>query len=495
MRRNLTQRAIVVALILAAAVGALAAHLVTTHQLDQSRDRKVATALNEVGDAVHSRTFYLEDVADMVGVHDDADQAEFSRYAHVRSRNDPAVVAVQWLRRSPTGKLVPPRDVGADLMLVAPTSRENAVAANAAAAPVAAPAIHSAEAEKLVGISAPVTLANGHRGFYLAVPVEARLFSGDVSKTESRSAIVGLIDAQELVAGAISDGGPDVRLNDEASLLAAVGSDPDNDASAAVPVPDRAWTVAVEGGSLSVFERALPWLIVAFGLGLALGVALILGHSARRRDAAMELAGDRSAELADSLERVEKANEDLEVARAEAERRSRVDALLGIFNRRHFSEVLGQELGVNGSGVGPAVLLLDLDNFKRINDMHGHLTGDAALQVASERISSSLRQGDCLARWGGEEFAVLAPAIDREGLSHLAERARKAVAADSMEVDGATIELTLSVGGALAADGLATPDALLGAADQALYDAKRAGRNCVRIWDTTAGVEPAGAPS
>jgi diguanylate cyclase (GGDEF)-like protein len=132
------------------------------------------------------------------------------------------------------------------------------------------------------------------------------------------------------------------------------------------------------------------------------------------------------------------------------------------------------------------VLLLDLDHFKRVNDEHGHLMGDAVLQAVTDRIASVLREEDCLARWGGEEFAVLAPDIDRDGAVALAERAREALAAAPVQAGEASIKLTLSVGAAIAGDGRRTPDALVHAADQALYEAKGAGRNCVRVWDADA---------
>jgi two-component system, cell cycle response regulator len=98
-----------------------------------------------------------------------------------------------------------------------------------------------------------------------------------------------------------------------------------------------------------------------------------------------------------------------------------------------------------------------------------------------------LRSDDCLARWGGEEFAVLAPEIDREGALTLAERARAALAEGPIEIGDVSVHLTLSVGAALAADGLETPEALVGAADKALYEAKEAGRNCVRISGADVG--------
>jgi diguanylate cyclase (GGDEF)-like protein len=128
------------------------------------------------------------------------------------------------------------------------------------------------------------------------------------------------------------------------------------------------------------------------------------------------------------------------------------------------------------------VLLLDLDHFKPVNDEYGHLIGDAVLKASAERIGSVLRGSDTLARWGGEEFAVLAPATDGEGAAQLAARAREALAEQPVRVDGIAIELTTSIGVSIASDGLSTPDALVDAADRALYEAKRAGRNCVRVY-------------
>jgi diguanylate cyclase (GGDEF)-like protein len=212
----------------------------------------------------------------------------------------------------------------------------------------------------------------------------------------------------------------------------------------------------------------LPWLILLLGSALTLTVALALTNAARRRDVALRLAQE---------------------AQAEAERLSRVDALTGIFNRRHFGEVLAAELD-RPQRAAPAVLLIDLDDFKAINDEHGHLTGDAFLVAAAERIALVLRHGDCLARWGGEEFAILAPATSEEGARELSERVRRVVAEERVEAAGVAIELTTSVGAAVASPGADTPETLVEAADRALYEAKRAGRNCVRVQSPAAPVSP-----
>lgn len=490
MSSKALQRGVVIAMILATLAGAIGAYLVSHSQFHSRRSDQVSSARAAISDAVRRRAYYLQDVADMVGVHDDADEAEFSRYAHVRGRNEGAIVAVEWDRRSPSGKLVPPKGISADPELVKAADPANAQLADAESNPTAAPVISAASLHKQVGISAPVKLANGDAGFYLAVPVVSHRFSGDVSSVESQSSVIGLVDAQQLVAEALPSSSPSaLQLRDRVTPLATIGSGLHNALQTAIAAPSRNWTLTVDGGSLTTAEKALPWLILLVGGTLTLMVAFVLNALARRRDQALALASRRSDELAASLERVERANGELERARADAERLSREDPVTGIFNRRHFGEVLARELSGVEDGGSPAVLLLDLDHFKRVNDEHGHLMGDAVLQEVTDRIASVLRSEDCLARWGGEEFAVLAPDVDRDGVTTLAERAREALADEPIRVGDVSIDLTLSVGAALAENGNRTPDALVDAADKALYEAKDAGRNCVRVE------EAGGAPS
>ena len=485
------QRGIVIAMVLATVGGALAAYFVSRNNLDSTRTDRIDTAQQRISDALRRRAYYLQDIGDMVGVHDDADYPEFSRWAHVRGRNEGAIVSVEWVRHSPSGKLVPPHDIGPHPMLVAPADPGNASLAQAVTQPAAAPPLRLASLRKQIAISQPIKLANGDAGFYMSVPVVSHRYSGEISSLESQSAIVGLIDAQQLVGEALpaSAHPTPLQLRDQVTPLATIGSGLDNAVRAAIATPGRAWTVSVAGGSLTTTEELLPWLILLIGGALTVTVALMLRTLARRRDAALELASQRSTELAASLERVERANRELERARADAVRLSREDPVTGIFNRRHLGEVLARELSDPKNAGIPAVLLLDLDHFKQVNDEHGHLMGDAVLQTVTDRIASVLRSDDCLARWGGEEFAVLAPDIDREGVLALAERAREALEEEPVRVGDVSIDLTLSVGAALAEGGNRTPDSLVHAADQALYEAKDAGRNCVRIQ------EPGGTPS
>src|SRR6185437_11823564 len=107
MGTRLVQRTIVAVMVLATLGAAAAVHVASTDGLRNRRAHRLQTVRSRVSDTVQRRTYFLEDLADMVGVHDDAAAAEFSRYAHVRGRDERAVVAVQWVRRAPDGKLVP----------------------------------------------------------------------------------------------------------------------------------------------------------------------------------------------------------------------------------------------------------------------------------------------------------------------------------------------------------------------------------------------------
>ncbi len=126
-----------------------------------------------------------------------------------------------------------------------------------------------------------------------------------------------------------------------------------------------------------------------------------------------------------------------------------------------------------------ALLLIDVDLFKTFNDRHGHHAGDLCLQQVAERLSVHLRTGDLLARFGGEEFAVLLPSVAEPEAAATGERLRASIEAQPFVVDGVSLHVTVSIGvAALGAE--RAPEALLEAADLALYAAKTAGRNQVR---------------
>lgn len=176
---------------------------------------------------------------------------------------------------------------------------------------------------------------------------------------------------------------------------------------------------------------------------------------------------DRTAELA--------------VATRELSRRAMHDDLTGLANRAAFWDRLAQRLNVaHRRGTGLAVLFLDLDDFKAVNDTLGHAAGDQLLVAVARRVSGELRAGDTAARVGGDEFVVLLDEVATgESALAVAQRIKERLLAP-YELGQHTVTATSSIGVALGSDGLLTPDALVAAADTAMYDAKRRGRGmCV----------------
>ncbi|MFM1896931.1 MAG: hypothetical protein RLZZ385_2005 [Pseudomonadota bacterium] len=163
------------------------------------------------------------------------------------------------------------------------------------------------------------------------------------------------------------------------------------------------------------------------------------------------------------------------------QRLATIDPLTNIYNRRAFINAAEKELARGDrSGRYPCLLMLDIDHFKRVNDTCGHAAGDQVLIAMTTALQEALREQDILARFGGEEFAILLPETERDGAIILAERLRAAVAALITRVGQKTLRITVSVGIAVAVEG-DTLDDLVGRADQAMYAAKEAGRNCVKI--------------
>jgi diguanylate cyclase (GGDEF)-like protein len=166
---------------------------------------------------------------------------------------------------------------------------------------------------------------------------------------------------------------------------------------------------------------------------------------------------------------------------------ARIDALTGLANRRALEEILAAEISRAQRFTHQlAVVLLDLDRFKEINDSFGHAAGDVMLRAVSRLLTSLARQGDTVARWGGEEFVVVLPETDLAGAQRFAERLRRTIEAHS--VGEMKTSASCGVATLLPEDSV---DELLGAADQALYQAKSNGRN--RTESAIRGPRPAAA--
>lgn len=168
---------------------------------------------------------------------------------------------------------------------------------------------------------------------------------------------------------------------------------------------------------------------------------------------------------------------------AQVERLATTDELTGLHNRRHFFELAKREFHrARRQGQPVSAIMLDIDRFKDVNDTHGHTVGDDVLRTVARRLKQNVREIDILGRYGGEEFVVLLPDTGRDTARQVAHRLRATV--DDQPIATARageIRVTLSAGVAEATEEISDPMALVDQADAALYAAKAAGRNCVRV--------------
>jgi len=156
-----------------------------------------------------------------------------------------------------------------------------------------------------------------------------------------------------------------------------------------------------------------------------------------------------------------------------------IDGLTQAFNKRYFLENLEKEIPrCTRHQRSLSLLMFDIDHFKKINDEHGHLTGDFVLREMSRRVRTRVRKEEVFARYGGEEFALTLPETPSDGAMKVAEDVRRLVAADPFEFEGDRIPVTISVG-VSTIDAEIAPDAFIKQADDNLYKAKRGGRNRV----------------
>ena len=181
--------------------------------------------------------------------------------------------------------------------------------------------------------------------------------------------------------------------------------------------------------------------------------------------------------------------------RAELAEEAVRDPLTGLHNRRHLDQVLAGGLDTAGSDEGLAVVTLDIDHFKAVNDRFGHAAGDTVLTAVARLLQASVRDGDTAVRLGGEEFLVLLPGADRGQALRRAEEMRRGVAAVVHAFGGERIHVTVSAGVAVRPDDGVSAGTLLEAADRALYVAKAAGRDrVVAAGDVLPGQADAPAP-
>ncbi|MGV3741869.1 MAG: diguanylate cyclase [Burkholderiaceae bacterium] len=242
-------------------------------------------------------------------------------------------------------------------------------------------------------------------------------------------------------------------------------------------LPGSEWTVHSVASMDSIDEHARMTAYIAFGSAAILVFMLMGLHQfyARGRERKKYL-----VELERTHRILEEKNRELQALNRELHFHSITDPLTGVFNRRHFMKQTEHLLSLsNRHGFPLSVLMIDVDHFKKINDRHGHPAGDAVLQATVGFIKSELRESDILARWGGEEFIVALPHAGEQEASLVAERIRINVMENTIAMGPEQIAITVSSGVAQSERGVAQIDAAIKRADQALYEAKRNGRNRV----------------
>lgn len=261
--------------------------------------------------------------------------------------------------------------------------------------------------------------------------------------------------------------------------------------------------VAMEWMGLSVPDKALIGLTheqLLQRLDPQRAAWLSAAHPQERRESGTTLEVEGPAGRVLEIKRIEISDSDEPLGRVwllyditERKRRERhltalasTDSLTGLPNRRSFMATLEHALGRAQSrpGTGCAVMMLDIDWFKQVNDTHGHPVGDAVLQELAVRLRASLRQGDTAARLGGEEFAIVLEEMAPADALNKANAIRERIAALPFSTTAGDIRVTASIGVALATGRLVASD-VLSTADQALYQAKQEGRNRVVLWRPT----------
>jgi diguanylate cyclase (GGDEF)-like protein len=213
----------------------------------------------------------------------------------------------------------------------------------------------------------------------------------------------------------------------------------------------------------------------------------LLGHRAAflvRAGRAFDTLREAEATNRTLLEALSRKNAELQLLNESLWTQATHDGLTGLYNHRYFQEALTHAMARAARLKKPlSLLMVDVDAFKRFNDVHGHQAGDAVLRRIGEILLGRVRKTDLVARYGGEEFVVLLPEADRENALKIAETLRRTIAehpfpGHETQPHGS---LTASFGVSVCPDAGTTPAALVQLADQAMYQAKRAGGNCVRL--------------
>ncbi|RZJ10074.1 MAG: GGDEF domain-containing protein [Rubrivivax sp.] len=353
--------------------------------------------------------------------------------------------------------------------------------------------VHVEGAERPLPADGRLVLSPGERAFSL---VFASLDYTQPGRNRYRYRLQGL-DAAWNDAGALSRTATYTNLSPGKYRLHVQGSNRDGAWSPGELVFDvdvrAAWWQ-------TWWVRALAVLAV---VGLIAGIVRMRTRLLLRRQRVLE------AHVQERTEALAAATAELQRKSFELEEASLTDPLTGLRNRRFLDRQMPADVALaarhhdpitgvpapGGSDQDLLFFLIDIDHFKRINDAHGHMAGDAVLTQMRGRLEQVFRATDYLVRWGGEEFLIVARGTPRERATELAERARHAVAAQAFELDGYKLSMTCSVGFCAFPLCTALPAAMdwhtaIDLADAALYEAKDLGRNAwVGLLEATASTE------
>jgi diguanylate cyclase (GGDEF)-like protein len=303
-------------------------------------------------------------------------------------------------------------------------------------------------------------LVSPGRGLIVYQPVY-RDGANPTTPAERRAALIGFVSgrfkAPDLAAAAVSTvpEDVDVQLMQDGEPVIGAGEPLEDAATATIRVADRAWLLVLRDPNRP--NVSLPILIAVVGLSLA----AVLG--------ALILVWSRNERM------------------RELQRQAGQDALTGLKNRRRFEEDLRNEMARSRrEGIEGGLLMIDLDNFKRVNDTLGHPVGDRMIEEIAHVLRGRTRETDVLARLGGDEFAVVLPRCDPEEAGSVAGEIATAVREHVPRQDGVP-RITVSIGIAMFDGGKETSlETVVAEADAAMYSAKDAGRDAVRVFDPLA---------
>jgi diguanylate cyclase (GGDEF)-like protein len=245
-------------------------------------------------------------------------------------------------------------------------------------------------------------------------------------------------------------------------------------------VGQRSWQVTMWPTTRleAAADRGLSLLTLVAGLAMSVLLAALLGILASSRNRALEQVERATAALRDDIDRRTAVEAQLREREDQLSRLAFRDPLTGLANRMLFYDRIGHALHTHARlKKMVAVLFIDLDGFKQINDERGHHAGDLVLQAVAERLRTGLRAGDTVARFGGDEFAIILESLTTADDARIAAARVIAEVQEPIDVDGIPATVSASVGIAVTNDEVTGPDDMIRLADAAMYSAKKAGKN------------------